>query len=137
MQLAGESDVFEITSSQLAAMRSQNPEVRAFAEMLIEHHSFTTNVLLAQAKAANMMPPPAVLGPMKRAMIDQLMAADPAGFDRVYLQQQIPAHEQALALHRTYAEAGDTPELRTAAAGAVPFVERHLTRARELVAMTP
>jgi putative membrane protein len=67
-------------------------------------------------------------------MIDQLIAAGPADFDRVYLQQQVPAHEQALALHSAYAAQGDTPQLRVAATGAVPIVRQHLEQARALAA---
>lgn len=134
LALAAEGDVYEITSSQLAVMRSRNPEVRRFATMLIDHHSRTTNVALTQAKAAGIMPPPPVLGPQKRALIDQLVAAGPADFDRVYMQQQVPAHEQALALNSAYATAGDTPQLRTAAAGAVPIVRQHLEAVRRLAA---
>ena len=131
MQLAGESDVFEISSSMAAVMRSQNAQVRQFAEMLIDHHTRTTNVALAQAKAAGITPaPPPVLGPQKRAMLDQLYAASGPAFDRLYMQQQVPAHEQALAIHTAYAQGGDTPQLRTAATGAIPFVREHLERAR-------
>ena len=132
LALAGESDVFEITSSQMAVMRSQNPEVRRFATMLIDHHTRTSNIALAQAKAAGLTPAPPVLGPQKRMLIDQLATASAADFDRVYLQQQVPVHEQALALHSTYASSGDTPQLRTAAAGAVPIVRGHLDQARTL-----
>ena len=133
LALAGESDVFEISSSQTAVMRSQNPDVRRFATMLIDHHTRTSNVALAQAKAAGINPaPPPVLGPQKRAMLDQLMAAPAAEFDRVYMQQQVPAHEEALALHTTYAQSGDTPQLRTAAQGAIPFVTQHLEEARRM-----
>jgi putative membrane protein len=132
LQLAGESDVYEITSSQMAVQRTTNPEIKAFAEMLIQHHTETSNMAMMQAKAAGLTPPPPVLGPQKRAMIDQLAAAAPADFDRVYLSQQVPAHEQALALMQTYASSGDTPQLRTAAAGAVPIVTEHLAQARRL-----
>ena len=134
MMLAGESDVFEITSSQIAAMKSQNPDIKRFASMLIDHHTKTTNGLLMQAKAAGLTPPPAVLGPQKRAMIDQLLAAGP-NLDQVYMQQQVPAHEQALALHTTYSQSGDTPQLRAAAATAVPFVTQHLAEARRMAGM--
>ncbi len=133
LMMAAESDIFEISSSQVAVMKSQNPRVRAYATMLIEHHTMTTNVALRQAKAAGIMPPPAVLQADKRDMITQLLAAAPADFDRVYLTQQVPAHEQALALHTTYARSGDTPQLRTAAVGAVPFVTRHLADARKML----
>ena len=131
--MAGESDVFEIATSQIALMKSRNPDVRAFAAMLIDHHTTTTNVLLAQAKAAGLTPPPAALSPRKVALVDQLYAAAPADFDRVYLMQQVPAHEEALAVHRAYAGGGDVPQLRNAASGAIPFVERHLAAARAMV----
>jgi len=134
LMMAAESDIFEITSSQIAVMRSQNPAVRAYASMLIDHHTQTTNVALTQAKAAGITPPPAILQAEKRAMITQLLAASAADFDRMYLTQQVPAHEAALALHTTYARNGDTPQLRTAAVGAVPFVTRHLGEARRMLA---
>jgi putative membrane protein len=130
MAMAGESDVFEIATSQIALMRSRNADVRAFAAMLIEHHTMTTNALLAGAKAAGLTPPPAALSPRRIALVDQLDAVAPADFDRAYLMQQVPAHEEALAIHRTYASGGDTPQLRSAASGAIPFVERHLAAAR-------
>lgn len=133
LMMAAESDIFEISSSQIAVMRSQNPRVRGYATMLIDHHTMTTNTALAQAKAAGISPPPAILQADKREMIDQLLAASPADFDRVYMRQQVPAHEAALELHTTYARNGDTPQLRTAAAGAVPFVARHLAQARQML----
>lgn len=132
MQTAGEGDVFEVTSSQIAVKRSTTPAVREFASMLIEHHTMTTNVMLTQAKAAGLAPPPAVLGPVKREWIDALLAAPIADFDRVYLSQQVPAHEEALRLHSAYASTGDTPELKTAATGAVTIVRDHLETARRL-----
>lgn len=132
LQIAGESDVYEATSSQVAVQRSQNPRVRAFASMLIDHHTKTTNITLTQAKAAGLAPPPAVLGQGTRAQIDQLYAATPADFDRVYVGQQIPAHEQALAVQTAYAQTGDKAPLRSAAGGAIPIIKQHLEHARSL-----
>ena len=134
LQLAGGSDVFEISSSQVALQRSQNPEVRRYAAMLVEHHTLTTNQALAAAKAAGILPPPPVLQPDKRDRITRLFAVAPDGFDREYLTQQVPAHEAALAVHRTYADEGDTPPLRAVAQGAVPIVTRHLEEAKRLLA---
>jgi putative membrane protein len=66
-------------------------------------------------------------------MITQLGSAG-ANFDRVWLQQQMMAHQQALALQRGYAANGDTPALRQAAAAAVPVIEGHLARVKQLMA---
>ena len=80
------------------------------------------------------MPPPPELSPMQKSMVAQLAAASPAAFDRLYLSQQLPAHQQALALIRGYAGGGDTPALRQAATGLVPVIEGHLAEVRRLQA---
>jgi putative membrane protein len=62
LRAAGESDLYEVTSSQLAIQRTQNPDVRRFATRMIDHHTGTTNALLAAARKAGIAPPPIVLG---------------------------------------------------------------------------
>lgn len=123
---AGEGDVFEITSSQIALQRSQNPALRRYAQMLIDHHSRTTNLALATAKQAGVAPPPPILQAPKRDMISQLLAAPAGDFDRTYLDQQVQSHQEARALHQGYAASGDVPALRRTAAATVPIVQRHL-----------
>ena len=134
IRAAGESDIYEITSSQLAMQRTQNPDIRAYATMLIDHHTGTTNATLEAAKAGRVPPPPTVLGPDKRAMIQQLDGQVATAFDQLYIRQQVTAHEQALALHSNYARSGDVPTLRASAAAAVPIVTRHLEQARAMQA---
>jgi putative membrane protein len=131
----GAGDVFEITSSMMAIQHSQNPDVRAFATMLISDHTTLSNTALATAKSAGFMPPPPVLSPAQMAMITQLTNAG-AAFDRVFLQQQVAAHQMALGLHQSYASQGDTPALRQVAATAVPAIQGHLARAQQLLAAT-
>lgn len=130
---SGAGDVFEITSSMIAVQKSQNPEVRAFASMLIDHHTRLTNTALATAKAAGVMPPPPELSPMQKGMIGELMNASPAAFDRTYVRQQVPAHQQSLSVVRGYARNGDVAELRQAASRAVPLVQQHLAQAQQLL----
>jgi putative membrane protein len=129
---AAASDLYEIQSSQIAQTKAQRPEVREFAQMLITHHTQTTAALTAAARTSGMTPPPPALTPTHQEMIERLQTAAPAGFDQLYISQQVPAHEMALALHQNYAARGDTPALRATAAAAVPIIQQHLTRAREL-----
>lgn len=131
VEMAAASDLFEIQSSQLALSRAQRPEVRQFAQMLIDHHRQTTAQLTAAATAAGTPPTPDLM-PMQQQMMDELRGASGAGFDAVYLRQQVPAHEMALALHENYARNGDTAALRGTAAAAVPIIRQHLDRARQL-----
>ncbi len=132
MQMAASSDQFEIQSSQLAVQRAQNPQVRQFAQMLIDHHTQTTATLTAAAQQAGLPPPPPVLVPRHAAMLEAVRNAPQAQFDRVYTTGQVPAHAEALALHQNYAASGDNASLRTAASAAVPIVQQHLDEARRL-----
>jgi putative membrane protein len=129
---AGASDIFEIVTSQMAVQHSQNQAVRGFASMLIADHTNSTTQALATAKSAGVMPLPPELSPAQKAMVQQLSAASPADFDRVYLSQQIPAHQQALALMQGYSTQGDVPALRTAASGLIPVIQQHLATAQQL-----
>lgn len=130
---AGAGDIYEITSSTMALQHSRNGDVRAFASMLIDHHTKLTNDALAAAKAGGVMPPPPELSPAQKGMITQLTGAG-AGFDRAYLQQQVQAHQMALALMQGYAANGDTPTLRQGAQAAVPVVQTHLAEAQRMLA---
>lgn len=132
LEAAGMSDVYEITSSQIALMKSRNPKVRSYATELIGHHTMTTNTALAAAKKGGVTPPPPVLNAGMRAMISELNAAAPGEFDRLYVGQQIPAHQGALDVQSGYAQGGDNPALRAAAKAAVPIVRKHLAEAQAM-----
>lgn len=129
---AGAGDIFEITSSTMIIQKSRNADVRAFATMLIADHTNLTNTALATAKGAGVMPPPPELSTMQKGMIAQLGASG-AALDRTYLQQQMTAHQQALALMRGYASGGDVPALRQAATNAIPMIEGHIGRIQQLM----
>jgi len=130
--MAGASDLFEIQSSELALEKSQNADVRKFAQMMIDHHRKTTEQVTAAARAAGMTPAAPQLNSMQRDMMTQLQAASGTEFDRTYIDQQRQAHEKALELHRNYADQGDTPQLQEVARTAVPIIEQHITEARGL-----
>jgi putative membrane protein len=129
---AGMSDLYEINSSQVALQKSQTPAVRKFATMLIKHHTMTTAATMKAAKKAGLTPTPPVLDAGATASINELQTASAADFDRLYIGQQIPAHQAALDLHQSYASGGDQAPLRTSAKAAVPIVKQHLNAAMKM-----
>jgi hypothetical protein len=72
------------------------------------------------------------LDAQKTAMLNQLASTSGSQFDRLYGQAQRMAHQEALTLHATYAQAGADPSLRQFAASVVPHIEHHLVEARRL-----
>lgn len=129
---AGASDLYEIESSRLAAERAERSEVRDMARQLIADHTRSSEQVMAAARADGLRPAPPRMEPRQRAMIRQLERTRGRMFDRMYLSQQVPAHREALTLHRNYMRAGRSDDLRRAAAGIVPVVQNHLNHARRL-----
>jgi putative membrane protein len=123
---AASSDMFEIESSKMALEMSKDPAVQKFAEHMVSDHSTTTKEIMAAAKADGIAVP-AEMMPKHAEMLSQLKATDAATFDASYLQMQEMAHQEAVALHTSYAQAGDDAELMAVAKMAVPIVTEHLT----------
>ena len=125
VRMAGASDLYEIQSSQILLDGSEDETLRRFATMMIEHHTQTTETVTTAARQAGLTPPPPALDPAKAQMIRDLQTAQGAARDQLYRSQQIMAHREALTLHSSYADQGDTPQLKRAAASAVPIVAQH------------
>lgn len=135
---AGSANQYEIEASQLALQASANPGVRNLANVIIADHAAMGQQVAAAATSAGLAPPPPTLLPAEQAMLDQLRASGTGpSFDMTYQQQQITAHQQAIAMMQNYASSGDVPELRTVAAGAVPVMQKHLAMAQALMAAPP
>jgi predicted outer membrane protein len=76
------------------------------------------------------------MSPEKTAMLNELASASGPQFDRLYGRYQRQAHEEALALHSSYAQNGTDPALRQFAASVVPHIEHHLADTRRLPGAT-
>lgn len=126
---AAAADAFGIASGRLAQGRARKTEVRAFAAVLAADHAGSSEKL-ARAVAESGYP---LTVPGAAADLAQLQTAPQADFDRRFLEAQVGAHEQALALLQTYAEDGDVPSLKAFAAEAAGGVRQHLAQARGLL----
>lgn len=127
----GASDAYEIQAAQVALQRSANPDVRNFAQMMIDQHTQSSQQMAAAMHSINMNPPPAQLTPDLQSRLGGLQAAP--NFDAAYLQDQIAAHQSALALAQSCAANGGAP-VANVAAGLVPVIQDHLSRAQALAA---
>ena len=75
---------------------------------------------------------PTGLDERRKGMIDNLSAAAPADFDKVYTSQQEAAHNEALTLMQGYADHGDDAGLKAGAAKALPKIKAHLQHVQGL-----
>ncbi|MFN3522547.1 MAG: DUF4142 domain-containing protein [Phenylobacterium sp.] len=131
-------DLYEIDAAKLALQRSRTDEVRSFAQMMVDHHMTAAHQMVSALKSSEVtrqysdLKPTTELDERRKGMIEHLEKAPDQSFDDMYLDQQKMAHQEAIALHKGYAESGDNAQLRSVAAGALPMVQRHLERLEQI-----
>ena len=91
-------DLFEVESSAIAKNKTKNPDIAAFAQMMIEDHGKADAELEATAKREEISSLPSELDADKKAKLEQLTAASDANFDSLYVKLQAEAHAEAVAL---------------------------------------
>lgn len=122
---AGAGDLWEIESSRALLAKSNNDDVRKFAQMMIDQHGQSTAKIKAAAQSAGVNVAAPELNANQQRMLDEIRQADATSIDAVYLGHQRSAHADALALHRAYAAGGDIAGLKPAAAEIARIVEMH------------
>lgn len=124
---AGASDLYERQSSQIVLETTTNPDLKQFAQMMIQMHTQTTAEVKRAATKDEVRVLPPMLTPAQSEMIAQLSAETGMARDGAYIAQQKQAHGQALDVQKAYAMEGTAPALRDAAAKIVPVVQDHIT----------
>jgi putative membrane protein len=132
---ATQSNTFEIVSIRVALDRSRDPEVRRIAEHLIRDHTAAQAQLAATAAQAGIAVPAPNLAPDQKATIARLKALWGDAFDAAYLDAQVVAHEQAIALFVGFASEDANPRaLRSLAIQTLPVLGRHLGEVQAVIA---
>ena len=82
------------------------------------------------------VPAGAMTTPDQKAQMVAQIQSMPAGpqFDATFVNTQLMAHQEAYALHSSYAQNGDDPMLRRIARGALPLLRLHISQLTRLQA---
>ncbi len=124
---AAVGDMYEVQAGQLALMRSHMPELKKFAQMMVDDHTKTSSELKSVLmKSAPDVSPPTDLDARREGMLNDLKGAKDEDFDGRYIAQQIGAHNEAVILMRGYAKDGDNAAIKSFATATLPKVQRHL-----------
>jgi putative membrane protein len=133
VKAAAMADMYEIEAGKIAVARAKRSDVKAFGQMMIDMHTKTSDDLKAALKDNNIdIAPPTTLDDRRMGMLQNLRAAGDSDFDLAYLHQQLAAHLEALTLHSGYADHGDNPVLKAAAAKTKPVVQAHIDQVKKI-----
>lgn len=126
-------DMYEIQAADIALERGTRADVKALAKMIKTDHTAASVALKAMAPtAAPGVAVPADLDQRRKGLVDNLRSAGVADFDKVYIDQQVAAHQEAVTLHRGFSDNSDAPPLAEHARTVLPKIEAHLQKAQEI-----
>lgn len=132
---AGSMNLFEIAQAKLAQAHTTNPEVKAYAEDMAEAHGKSDGALQAALDASGQtIELPDSLPDVLQAKVTVLGQTTGVAFDRIYLTDQVAAHQASVTALTTYATRGDFPALKTYAKATLKTEQADLTRAQALLA---
>jgi len=124
----------EVEMGKLAQSKSQNPEVKTFAQQMIDDHTKGLQEVqtVAQAKGVTL---PTELDAKHKAMSAKLEKLSGDAFDREYMKiGGVASHKEALALLKKNQSAAKDADVKGLAAKMQPTVEQHLKAAQQMPA---
>lgn len=124
---AAEAGMAEMEHGRMAARKSSNAQVKAYGNRLVKDHAIANNQLKAIAKRHNIeLPASAPAG-------DQTWTTETgAAFDKGFVDAQVKAHEDAVALFEKESQNGSDKEIKAFAARQLPGLRAHLKQAQDL-----
>jgi putative membrane protein len=132
--MAAGSGMYEVGVARLAVTRAVNPQVKAYAQMLVDHHTMANTELMRLLSARGMKPPTAIPAD-KEEKTRRLSGSTGAEFDRQFVRGVgIDDHTMDVALFERESSDGADPELRAWATKTLPTLQAHLQAAQGLQA---
>jgi len=120
----------EVKAGEMAIQKATDAKVKSFARRMIEDHSKANKELEALVTRKGWTASKTIDEQCQKEL-DKLSATDGKGFDRVYMENQLKAHEEAVKLFQKESESGQDPDLKAWAAKTLPTLQEHLRMAKE------
>jgi putative membrane protein len=134
--LLDEANAADSAAGAVAFKKATNPEVKAFATLMMgEHHALRAEGQKL-AKRLNLTPQPPPNDPVQPMAKEEttVLQSTPKGpeFDRVYIQHEVAAHKAVLDLAKKAHDQAQNEELKKLIEQAQPTIEKHLRMAEDI-----
>lgn len=129
---AAEDGQFEVEVAKLAADKASSPEVKSFAQMLVNDHS-SANDKLRQIASSHNVALPASLPADKKREIDLLSNLSGPEFDKQFVKiVGIKDHAHDIADFEKASKTAKADDVKNFAESALPAMRKHLAAAEKL-----
>ncbi|MCC2957780.1 DUF4142 domain-containing protein [Massilia sp. IC2-477] len=126
------ANMAEVETGKLALSKSQNADVKTFAQQMIDDHgkALTEVQALAQQKGVTL---PTELDPKHKAISAKLEKLSGEAFDREYMKTVgVTDHKQTHSKLEKGSKSAKDPDVKALAAKLMPTVEQHLKAAQQM-----
>jgi putative membrane protein len=128
---AASGNAFGMLSSKLALRRSQTPEIKEFAQTILNDHQRAQDELRHAAKSETVILSEELSNEQKQTLL-ALEQAPENQFDAAYLSAQMKSHGHAIQLLGPYSADGPGGGLKAYARAHFPALRIHMVRAQSL-----
>jgi putative membrane protein len=126
------ANMAEVEAGRMAQGKSNNEQVRTFAQQMIDDHGKALDDIkqLAQAKGVAL---PSELDTVHKRMAERMVAQSGEAFDRAYLDRAgVYDHKKTHDMLRKAQSRAKDPELKALVARILPVVEQHMAAVQQL-----
>lgn len=121
----------EVQLGQLTLQKSNNDQVKQFAQHMIDDHTKLGEQMKPVAQQLGVNPPD---GPSKKdkSTMAKLQALSGPAYDQAYITDMVKDHKQDLSDFKTEASSGQDPTVKDAASQGSKVIAQHLQMAQQL-----
>lgn len=129
---AAADGMFEVEAAKVASEKATDPAVKAFASMLVEHHTKVNEELKALASTKNVTLP-SELPTDRQAELEKLRSVSGAAFDRQFVREVgIKDHQADIRSFEKASRDAKDPQVKAWAAKTLPTLREHYAQAQTL-----
>ena len=121
----------EVELGKMATGKAQNPDVKAFAQKMVEDHTKAGDELKTLAAQKKVMLPPDVL-PSHKQLMEKLLKMNGADFDKEYVKAMLEAHEKDVAAFENVSKTAADADVKAFATKTLPTLKMHLEMIKAL-----
>lgn len=137
--IAYSAGVIDIEAAKLALTKTQNPEIKAFAESMQRDHEAVNEMALALVKKLNVTPEDnatsQALAKAAEEKRTELSALDGAAFDKAYIDNEVAYHQQVnSALETLLIPSAENAELKSLLETGLKLFQGHQQHAEHVAA---
>ncbi len=128
---AEKDNIAEQEIGRFAAEKTQNKDVKDYAQMLVDDHTKALNDLVDLMNKKGMAQPNG-LPKVEHDAMNKLNGLSGADFDREFINMMVEDHQKAVSEFRQEKDMAQDKDVKSYADNVLPVLEKHLQKAQEL-----